>query len=166
MKAPKSKLRRHRKGLKDIFLEILFLDWLIDFWCEGGTHLQCLWSVKYTKTLKNLRIIVLKGNLYTYIGSSKKLQCKTESDQWENEKAHKFKVCKKSFVQLGNLKAHMVTHTEEKAYNCAECNKSFGQKYYLNRHMITHSGEKPHKCVKCEKSYAFPSRLKRHELTH
>ena len=42
MKAPKSKLRRHRKGLKDIFLEVLFLDWHIDFWCERDTSPMAL----------------------------------------------------------------------------------------------------------------------------
>ena len=51
-----------------------------------------------------------------------------------------------SFARNGDLKIHMVTHSEEKPHKCKVCDKSFGLLGNLNEHMLTHRAEK-HICV-------------------
>ena len=44
-------------------------------------------------------------------------------------------VCKKSFADRSNLRAHMQTHSSAKNFQCSRCQKSFALKSYLNKHL-------------------------------
>ena len=64
---------------------------------------------------------------------------------------------------LGNLKAHINTHTGFKPYCCQVCMRAFAQKSNLNYHMKSaHNPNRPFKCDSCEKSFKTKEELTRH----
>ncbi|KAJ8707602.1 hypothetical protein PYW07_011279 [Mythimna separata] len=98
-------------------------------------------------------------------------------------------ICRKIFVNSGNLKRHMQLHTKEtikcpqcpgqflnqirldrhifhrhtKDYPCNECPKKFKTSSNLNQHKKTHLKNKPYKCTKCPASFSFKSNLQKHQ---
>lgn len=57
------------------------------------------------------------------------------------DKSHKCPECGKTFGQLGNMKSHMLAHSDDKPFECA---KRFKYRANMIRHILVHSGSKPH----------------------
>ena len=85
------------------------------------------------------------------------------------KKAHKCKVCKKSFSRPSKLTLHIqAVHEGKKPYNCVICDKSFSSKSYLKKHKkAVHDVQenKPHKCSSCPRDFSCPLQLKFHVET-
>lgn len=78
--------------------------------------------------------------------------------------------CNKSFVTLGNLKSHELSHSESKIFKChiSGCDCSYNQKIRLDIHLRTHVGCKPFKCefAGCDKTFNEKGNLKTHKRYH
>jgi DNA-directed RNA polymerase subunit RPC12/RpoP len=77
-------------------------------------------------------------------------------------------ICGKNFSHLGNLRRHIVSHTQDRRYNCRDCGKKFLQRSHLKTHLRIHSGEKPYGCTEhgCNKRFSQKGHLKSHMSTH
>ena len=73
--------------------------------------------------------------------------------------------CGKDFGNNGNLKAHMVYHSDARLFPCNKCQKAFKTKRDLVVHDTTHSGEKPFKCTTCEKGFSQIANMQKHTKT-
>ena len=58
-------------------------------------------------------------------------------------------ICEKVFNQKGNLKTHMLVHSNTKKYACKHCDMTLSTKRNLERHVRTHDKEKPYICHYC-----------------
>ena len=70
--------------------------------------------------------------------------------------------CGKVFSQKGNIKAHMVYHSDERPFPCNLCAKAFKTLRDLNHHTRIHNGQKPYECEICEKTVAQSANLYTH----
>ena len=75
-------------------------------------------------------------------------------------------VCDKGFIKDRDLKRHMRTHTGKNPFSCSVCSISFTQSRPLRRHMLTHTVVKPFSCSVCDKGFIESGELKRHMRTH
>ena len=82
------------------------------------------------------------------------------------EKPFSCEICAKCFRTSDEIKKHTLVHTREKPYSCSVCQKQFKQSCHLGRHMLIHSGVKQHACVICEKKFTQPEGLRSHMLLH
>lgn len=64
---------------------------------------------------------------------------------WEStrEKPFSFSVCSKGFTKRGNLRTHLLVHTEEKRFSCSFCSKRIVSKQAVKLHFLAHTGKKP-----------------------
>ena len=80
-------------------------------------------------------------------------QQKTSSSIQTRKSSYACDLCNKQFTQLGNLKTHIVSHTDHKQYTCELCEKTFTRSGTLKSHMLVHTGEKSYACDICQKSF-------------
>ena len=77
-----------------------------------------------------------------------------------------FQVCEKPFRSLGNLKRHLLVHSEEKQFSCDRCGKLFRTSDEVKKHMLVHTQETPYTCSVCQKKFRQSCHLGRHMLIH
>ena len=77
-----------------------------------------------------------------------------------------FQVCEKPFRSLGNLKRHLLIHSEEKQFSCDRCGKLFRTSDEVKKHMLVHTQETPYTCSVCQKKFRQSCHLGRHMLIH
>uniref|UniRef100_A0A182PCY8 Uncharacterized protein n=1 Tax=Anopheles epiroticus TaxID=199890 RepID=A0A182PCY8_9DIPT len=75
-------------------------------------------------------------------------------------------ICSKRFTTNGNLKAHVLLHTNHRPFGCELCGATFSKKHNFNLHKQRHIGERSHPCPVCEKSFVCAVNLKNHMVIH
>ena len=78
--------------------------------------------------LKDANVKILKKTIKNVIKSNKCNQCDYASSH------------------TGNLRAHLITHSEERLNKCNQCDYASSQAGHLRTRLKTHSGEKLNKC--------------------
>ncbi|XP_067621105.1 zinc finger protein weckle-like isoform X2 [Eurosta solidaginis] len=73
--------------------------------------------------------------------------------------------CKKCFKNQERLKNHMETHNPNK-HVCAECGLQLNSRITLNRHLLVHSDVMRHKCDYCGRAFKRAKALKNHLILH
>ncbi|XP_013089835.2 zinc finger protein 62 homolog isoform X1 [Biomphalaria glabrata] len=79
------------------------------------------------------------------------------------EKRFACNMCAKKFIELYQLRNHLIVHTEEKPFQCDVCDKTFTQQRLLKSHKLTHASEKPFVCDVCGKGYKQPNACRIHK---
>ncbi|KAK7111086.1 hypothetical protein V1264_014861 [Littorina saxatilis] len=81
---------------------------------------------------------------------------------------YKCLTCNRVFSQKGNLKVHLLTHTDQRPWPCdfENCNKAFRTKESLRRHKLSHMGIKPFECTECKKKFCSYLSLQEHLSLH
>uniref|UniRef100_A0A0K8VQR2 Zinc finger protein weckle n=1 Tax=Bactrocera latifrons TaxID=174628 RepID=A0A0K8VQR2_BACLA len=74
-------------------------------------------------------------------------------------------VCKRGFKNQGRLKKHMKIHNPNK-HICAECGLQLNSKATFNRHLLVHSDVMQHKCDFCGRAFKRVEALKNHLILH
>merc|ERR1712037_724862 len=75
------------------------------------------------------------------------------------------KFCSKEFPTIGSLKRHEKIHTDTKEHKCRFCGKGFVQKANMQSHERIHTGERPYKCQYCNEGFVQSTRRRQHEAT-
>ncbi|PVD30069.1 hypothetical protein C0Q70_09330 [Pomacea canaliculata] len=81
---------------------------------------------------------------------------------------YKCTTCNRVFSQKGNLKVHLITHTDIRPFPCdfENCNKHFRTRESLRRHKLAHLGIKPFECDVCKKKFCSALSLQEHKSRH
>lgn len=74
--------------------------------------------------------------------------------------------CNRRCSSKGNLKRHLLTHTDVKPYSCDHCDKTFRDVSNLRRHSRTHEDVKPFSCETCGRGFVQKISLQMHCFTH
>ena len=82
------------------------------------------------------------------------------------QKAHKCKVCDKTFNLASSPKTHVLTHMRMKIHKCEACDKTFSHDFILKTHLLTHTGQKAHQCQACDETFSLFHHLKTHVFIH
>uniref|UniRef100_A0A2M4CRC1 Zinc finger protein 865 n=1 Tax=Anopheles darlingi TaxID=43151 RepID=A0A2M4CRC1_ANODA len=83
-----------------------------------------------------------------------------------NQRPFACELCGVKFAKKGNYKVHLARHSSVRSVKCPSCDKSFVHEINLRNHMRKHTGEKPFACQYCPKKFAYLSDKKRHEVRH
>lgn len=75
-------------------------------------------------------------------------------------------LCIEKFFKKGELKQHMLTHSESDVFICSVCQYKTSRKNRLEVHMRSHTGERPFKCTECDFTFTQGSNLKFHILRY
>ncbi len=76
-------------------------------------------------------------------------------------------VCERRFSKSGDLKRHMLIHTQVRAFPCDVCGRAFTLKGDLKRHVLAvHEHDRPFTCEHCPLSFPLRAQLRRHAVTH
>ncbi|XP_021967997.1 zinc finger protein 14 isoform X2 [Folsomia candida] len=70
--------------------------------------------------------------------------------------------CPSHFHTNGQLKSHMVTHSDTKSFVCQTCGWAFHQYSNMLQHMKRHSEERPLKCDMCDATFKYSQALRLH----
>ncbi len=81
---------------------------------------------------------------------------------------HQCQYCGKFMKSRNSIFGHVRQFHSETLimYQCEECGKNFRQKGNLKKHVLIHTDEKLFKCTLCERTFKYPEQLRRHELWH
>ncbi|XP_067624785.1 zinc finger protein weckle-like [Eurosta solidaginis] len=74
------------------------------------------------------------------------------------------KTCGMGFKMANRLKRHMEIH--EGKHNCKICGKQLNSRTTLNSHLLVHSNSMPHKCDYCGRAFKRVKTLKVHLIAH
>ncbi|CAL4149922.1 unnamed protein product [Meganyctiphanes norvegica] len=74
--------------------------------------------------------------------------------------------CLKSFMNDGNMRRHLITHTGEKPFPCTKCDAAFYQKIALQKHMKFFHNEGMFGCKFCNETFVQEIHMKRHMAEH
>ncbi|XP_050083195.1 chorion transcription factor Cf2-like [Anopheles aquasalis] len=83
-----------------------------------------------------------------------------------NQKPFACEICGVAFAKKGNYKVHLARHSDVRSIKCPSCEKTFVHEVNLKNHMRKHTGERPFDCRYCTKKFAYLSDRKRHEVRH
>lgn len=80
---------------------------------------------------------------------------------------HLCEICRRGFINLEHLKAHLVSHAEIRPYVCEYCDAGFTNSQSLKTHLLSHAQERPYVCGYCGETFPISSDLKKHaEILH
>ncbi|XP_061186965.1 zinc finger protein 40-like [Saccostrea echinata] len=80
---------------------------------------------------------------------------------------HLCEICRRGFINLDHLKAHLVSHAEIRPYVCEYCDAGFTNSQSLKTHLLSHAQERPYVCGYCGQTFPISSDLKKHtEVFH
>ncbi|XP_058177163.1 gastrula zinc finger protein xFG20-1-like [Anopheles ziemanni] len=83
-----------------------------------------------------------------------------------NERPFGCEICGRRFSKKGNYKVHLMRHSNNRSFPCTQCDMLFVCHINLKNHMRTHTGERPYACKYCKKTFMYLSDIKRHEYQH
>jgi uncharacterized Zn-finger protein len=88
-------------------------------------------------------------------------------DMMRMGRSYQCEKCDRTFGALGDLKRHILVHTEERKFKCEKCDSAFKLKGELKRHMVTHNDKSDFICEHedCGKSFNLKGNLDRHIKT-
>lgn len=75
---------------------------------------------------------------------------------------HLCEICRRGFINLEHLKAHLVSHAEIRPYVCEYCDAGFTNSQSLKTHLLSHAQERPYVCGYCGETFPISSDLKKH----
>ncbi|CAH2251346.1 jg5993 [Pararge aegeria aegeria] len=74
--------------------------------------------------------------------------------------------CPSKFVTAGQLKSHMIKHTDLREFQCSVCKKSYARSRTLKEHMRIHNNDRRFVCEYCNNAFIQKCSLKSHLKTH
>lgn len=70
-----------------------------------------------------------------------------------HKKQNKYIFCSNIYSSTGDLKTHIVIHTEDNKYNCKNCQRTSRFKQELNKHTILHTAKFQFKFEICQQLF-------------
>lgn len=72
------------------------------------------------------------------------------------------KVCGSEWINISQLRDHMICHSNERPFKCDTCSKTFKSARMLCQHMICHSNEKSFECPACFRRFKHDRNRRSH----
>ncbi|GAB6021327.1 hypothetical protein CHUAL_003937 [Chamberlinius hualienensis] len=91
--------------------------------------------------------------------------CKSKEIEKKRGKMYRCPICGE-ITKLGDLRSHLVSHTDEKPFICQFCNECFSAKGTLASHIRSKHSEKKFVCTECSFRTHRKDKLAAHEETH
>lgn len=89
-----------------------------------------------------------------------------EKYNYGKQKPYQCTQCPKKWKTAGELKNHLLSHSNIKPFICEICGQAYKHKSALDVHVGMHNGVCPFICVYCKKSFTQKGALRRHLPIH